>query len=166
MRNSLIFLLCFSACSDDASLGDARIELGTGTVDFVPIADGDELEVIAGPQGGYHFVVHARAWGIVPGDPRSPGIPVNPSTTFAAYQGEVPIDLGLPPYRLGYQDDGDGGLVLPSARILQLQQEVVPDVYGTEVRITVTVRDDDGDSATDERVIRAIEGPPATATRL
>jgi len=157
MRKILI-LLALIGCSDDAVVGDARIELGTGTVEFEPLADGTSLEVVAGPQGGFHFVVHARAEGIVPGDPASPGVPGNPSTTFAAYLDGVQVDLDLPPYRLGYQDLGADGYALPSGRILQLQQEVIPDIYGRDVRITVTVRDRDGDSAEDERVIRAVEG--------
>lgn len=155
----IVFLL--SACPEEPlPPGDAVVELGTGTVDFAPLADGDELPLIAGPQGGYHFIVHVRAMGIAPGDPRTPGVPENPRTTFVAYRGDIQIDLDLPPYRLGFQPDGEY-VSFPSGRILQVSTNLIPELYGQDVRITVTVEDEDGDTASDERTIVAIEDPNA-----
>lgn len=36
---------------------EATFELGTGEIDFEPLADGDMLPVVPGPQGGCHFWV-------------------------------------------------------------------------------------------------------------
>ena len=156
----LLLLIVFQAvgCGDDAVLGDAEVELGTGTVTFTALEDGSPLAIVAGPQGGFHFVVHARARGIVPGEPRNPGLPSNPRTTFAAFLGDEQVDLELPPYRLGYEVN-DGSFTLPSGRILQLEQEVIPGIYDQDVRITVTVTDEEGDTASDERTVRAYEAP-------
>jgi hypothetical protein len=139
---------------------DATVELGTGTVDFEPLDDGDGLVVVAGPQGGYHFIVHARATGLVPGDPTMPGIPDNPRTWFSAVLDGEEIDFEQSPYRLGYEQDGDYQ-VLPSGRILRILNEVVPDIHGQEVVIRVRVEDKEGDTAEDERTILALPDPDA-----
>ena|GEM_PF-3452875 len=162
-RSVAIVVLCASAigCSDgggDDDGGNAVVELGTGTIDFEPMAADAELEIIAGPQGGHHFIVHARAQNIIPGDPSIPGLDANPRTTFAAFTetGEQ-IDMMFPPYTLGYRRDGDW-LVLPSGRILQVHDEVVDSLIGHRVRITVHVIDAAGTSGDDERWITAVAG--------
>src|SRR5687768_3319811 len=76
-----------SACGDDGGSGDGppmegEVELGTGTTEFEPLADESELGLVAGPQGGHHFIVHVRMSGMVPGDPTMPGLIGNPSTRF------------------------------------------------------------------------------------
>ncbi len=45
---------------------------------FVPLADGDEMIMVLGPQGSIMFVFSARTVGIVPGDPADPASPDNP----------------------------------------------------------------------------------------
>src|SRR5688500_751925 len=45
----------------------ARVELGTGEVAFESIPEsGATLELVHGPQGGYHLVVAIRVWELVP----------------------------------------------------------------------------------------------------
>lgn len=39
-----------------------RIDLGTGQDAFVPLTDGDELAMVAGPQGGHHVLAAVRFW--------------------------------------------------------------------------------------------------------
>ena len=41
----------------DGVFGEPWLELGTGTAEFEPLQDGDTIEVIAGPQGGWHVDV-------------------------------------------------------------------------------------------------------------
>jgi len=142
--------------------GGLTVELGTGSIDFEPVTDEQDLELHAGPQGGHHFIVHARAQGLVPGDPSQPGQTGNPSTLFEVFDGDgAKIDADFPPYRLGYKDDGNGWFELPSGRILQVLEEVVPQLYGSRVRITVQVEDTLGASGRDERWVHVIEGPLA-----
>src|SRR5262245_63880148 len=116
------------------------VEVGTGSLDFEPIAAEADLELHAGPQGGHHFIVHARASGLVPGDPTQPGQQGNPSTWFKVFdEGGNQIDVMFPPYVLGYQDAGAGWYALPSGRILQVVEEMVEGLYGARVRIVVVV---------------------------
>jgi hypothetical protein len=65
----------------------------------------------------------------------------------------------MAPYRLGYEpaDEPDGAYVLPSGRILQIQQAVVAATYGTRVKIRVEVTDVRNATASDERWVLAVE---------
>jgi hypothetical protein len=158
-------LLSLAGCpgGKGADGGTMAVELGTGSLDFEPIAAEQDLELHAGPQGGHHFIVHARASGLVPGDPAQPGQQGNPQTFFKVFdEGGEQIDVMFPPYVLGYADAGGGWYALPSGRILQVLEElVVPELYGARVRITVDVEDAAGATGSDERWVRVIEGPLA-----
>ena len=39
---------------------EPRLEVGTGERSFIPLEDGDDLEIVHGPQGGWHLL--AAAW--------------------------------------------------------------------------------------------------------
>lgn len=98
MRGSLIalFLLCgctFGDALPDASLQDAgrrdaadpaedagavdageegpRVEVGTGSLEFEPLVDGQTVDLVSGPQGGgrydgFHIWFGARTWDLNP----------------------------------------------------------------------------------------------------
>lgn len=142
--------------------GGAEVELGIGAVEFEPlIGDGPEVVLEAGPQGGHHFIVNCRIRGFLPGDPTMPGLVGNPSTRFSAFQIDgTQIDLMFPPYRLGYAEQPDGFYHLPSGRILQVDDELVDDLYGESIRIEVEVRDAREAAATDERTIFVVMPDP------
>ena len=153
-------------CADDGGGGGtAIVEVGTGTtevgtgttIDFVELSNDDELGIIAGPQGGHHFKVHARAKNIIPGDPSLPALEANPRTIFQAFtEAGTQIDLRFPPYRLGYRRTGDW-FVLPSARILLVEEDVISELIGQRMRITVQVTDAAGARGNDERWIVVTE---------
>ncbi|GAB4196307.1 MAG: hypothetical protein OHK0013_03360 [Sandaracinaceae bacterium] len=46
---------------------EASLEIGTGTARFVPLADGDEVPMVKGAQGGWHLWVSVRAEGLESG---------------------------------------------------------------------------------------------------
>jgi hypothetical protein len=138
---------------------DSRVELGTGTTTFEVLEQESPLILVAGPQGGHHFVVHARMWGMDPGDPTMPGQIENPATRFTVSDEEgEPIELEVAPYRLGYERDGDD-FVLPSGRIVQVRESAVPNLYGARAYIRVEVTDAEGETASDGRWVMAIEQP-------
>jgi hypothetical protein len=56
--------------------------LGTGEIEFTALEEGDELEVIRGPQNGFHVLGAIRTMGIEPGDDRDLASPRNPSVVF------------------------------------------------------------------------------------
>jgi len=160
----MILVLCAAgACGDDGGppidAGIGEVELGTGVDAFEPLVS-DQLELFAGPQGGHHFIVHARIAGFLPGDPTMPGSVDNPATTFAAFSADVQIDLRLPPYRLGYVEQSDGTFDLGAGRILQVDEAVVPDLYGAQVTLTVQVVDPAGTHGEDRVTGTVVEGPP------
>jgi predicted small lipoprotein YifL len=152
---------------DAPDAATASVELGTGETTFVPITAEADLPLHAGPQGGHHFIVHARVVGLDPGDPDRAGIPANPSTSFAAYAEDGRrLDLMYPPYRLGYLATGGDAHDLPGGRILQLEESEVAGLWGARVRVTVHVKDQAGREAGDERWVHVAEvgaadaGPP------
>ncbi len=149
---------------DEDSPGDSTVELGTGTTAFEPVGEESELVLVAGPQGGHHFVVHARMSGLVPGDPAQPNLVGNPTTRFSV-TGEdgARLEIDMAPYRLGYELV-DGDYVLPSGRIIQVREAAVPSLYGSRARIEVEVTDAEGESAMDGRWVIAAE--PAAPGRL
>jgi hypothetical protein len=72
-----LFVLLLASCASapdptDAAYDDdgvaGRIEIGTGLAAFEPITeDGTtQLELVHGPQGGYHVYVSMRVWGVAP----------------------------------------------------------------------------------------------------
>jgi len=160
----LLALGALAACGEDPPKGPATIEIGTGALDFEPLAEGQELGIIAGPQGGYHFIINARIHDLLPGNPSTPGELGNPQTRFAIYlEDGTEVEAPVSPYRLGYREDVDGWSVLPSGRILQLDQDrvvqdnLIPNIYGQDVRLEVKIRDARGDESSDEVWIVATE---------
>jgi hypothetical protein len=142
--------------ADDGGSGGS-VELGTGTTAFEPLGEESDLVLVAGPQGGHHFVVHARISGLDPGDPSQPGLVSNPATRFTVTDEDgARLELEMAPYRLGYELV-DGDYVLPSGRIVQVREAAVPSLYGSRAHIEVVVTDADGQSASDGRWVIAVE---------
>jgi hypothetical protein len=167
MRWMLAILLAAAGCGDDGGEadahvepGDAWVEIGAGDTEFEELAAESDMILVAGPQGGHHFVLHARMGGMVPGDPTQPGLIGNPSTRFTVWSedGER-VDVDPPPYRLGYEEATDGAYVLASGHIIQVIEEEVAALHGARVRVRVEVSDVNGESASDERWVVAIEDP-------
>jgi hypothetical protein len=157
----LLALSSGQACDCDsqpkADAGPEEIELGTGGLNFEPLEDDQPLLLVAGIQGGYHFVVNARIRGLLSGDPSVPDALGNPQTRFTIFDEDGrQIDNMPRPYRLGYREIEDGWFELPSGRILQIDQQLVideglvPAIYTQRVRLTVEIRDARGTEASAE----------------
>ena len=168
-RRTLIALILFAAQScggnggggkPDSAVapGDAWVELGTGTTAFEELPDESELVLVAGPQGGHHFIAHARMYGLAPGDPMMPGTVQNPTTRFTVWsESGDQLDIEPPPYKLGYEPVGDDVFALASGHIIQVREEEVPAMVGTRVRLAVELTDANGARVTDERWVTAVE---------
>lgn len=169
VSSAILPLLCLltsglAACGDDPPSGPGVIEIGTGALDFEPLTEGQELGIVAGPQGGYHFIINARMQNFLAGDPSSVNALGNPLTRFAIYMDDGRrVDIMGVPYRLGYREGDDDWFELPSGRILQLDDELVasenliPEIYGQDVRLEVEIRDARGDEAKSEQWVVAVE---------
>jgi hypothetical protein len=159
-------MVAAAGCGDSPGpSGPAEVELGTGATDWIALAENGRLDVLAGPQGGHHFLVHARIRNLTPGDPLFPGLADNPTTAFAAYLGDRQVDQQQPPFRLGFGQGDESFYYLETGRLLFLNDSDVPMLYGQAVRLTVKVVDIAGREATDERTVLAQEtGAPADAS--
>jgi hypothetical protein len=153
------------ACGEDG--GDAACrataEIGTGTLEFEALLPEADLEVVVGPQGGHHFILHARMTGLDPGQPALPGDASNPRTAFTTFRGEERVSLDQPPYRLGYEESAGGELALPGGRIVPFDEAFVAELDGARLDVTVEITDVDGDCATDRRTVIAHAGPTPDA---
>jgi hypothetical protein len=142
--------------------GGGEAEIGTGMFAFAPLVDGERLDLVSGPQGGFHFIVHARMRGLVPGDARR-DLPTNPTTWFRVLD-ENGTRVDIPEVRqLGYapQAGAEGWYILPSGRILLIENAAAPRLYGRPVTIEVQIRDAEGRMAGDTARITAVAYPPA-----
>lgn len=143
--------------------GTPEVEIGTGMISFLPLEDGQPLDLVAGPQGGYHFHVHARIRGMAPGDPRDRTAPGNPTTWFRALD-DTGARVDIPEVRtLGYAagEAGDEGWhLLPSGRIMLIENAAAVTLYDRIVTLEVQVRDANGRMAGDSVQIVAVPYPP------
>jgi hypothetical protein len=147
---------------DTASPGGS-VTLGSGTPDnFLPMPD--ELQLQYGGQDGYDLVVMVKQSGYGTGDPVNILNATNPRTRVHAYFDDtnVPLIMGTCPYRLAYQDVGDGEYV---------SLDVVPVIFdmcwrsgnliGKQIRIEAELLAWNGTMhAIDSHVVTATAPPP------
>lgn len=155
-----------AGCSDDPApaidAATVNAEIGTGMFTFERLVDGQPLDLIAGPQGGFHFVVHARMRGLTPGDPRQPGLAENPTTYFRVLD-EDGARVDVPEVRkIGYASDPQvgGWYALPSGRILLIDNTLASTLYGRLLTIELQIQDAAGRMAGDAARITAVAFPP------
>jgi hypothetical protein len=166
MHVHLIALVAIAGCSGDEQTGDTgpnlppMVEIGTGETEFVPLEDGDEVDIIFGPQGGYHFNTSIRVQGIHPGDPDHLDDPDNPLTVLRAFLDGEQIDLDASTYKQGIDPvPGEPGVYQMIGRRLILDIQSDDELDGRECLIDVTITDRDGVEVHDERTIIAVPSP-------
>ncbi|HJL19574.1 MAG TPA: hypothetical protein RMH99_28180 [Sandaracinaceae bacterium LLY-WYZ-13_1] len=146
--------------SGTTDAGPPEAELGTGEVEFEPLAEGDELPYILGPQGGYHFLASVRVRGVEPGNPDMLADPSNPTVEFRAFQGDTRVDARASSYRQGLDPaPGEPGTYQMVGRLLILNITSCDALTDEAIRVEVEVTDVFGVSATDERTITAVPDP-------
>jgi hypothetical protein len=150
-------LLSLVGCSAD--LGPSWVVIGQGDEHHAELADGDDVSIILGPQGGYMVPLSLRAGGILGGDPDDPTDPDNPRVTFQAF----------------LQEDGEGADPLGSITVvrgLDAVDEAEFELLGTwlvfdaavdtsvyfdqPLRVDARIADPLGNEATDSVVIDAV----------
>ncbi len=138
--------------SDAGPVGDGgppRVELGTGLANFETI--GPTMEIVFGPQGGWHLYVSCRLY-----------------------------NMTVEGLRLGYRTERDGALIsMPGEYILQERRilregdhylrtgdlaifdiTMPSDVVGDTVTVTVTADPVDADPVTDSRTVVVVDEEP------
>ncbi|WP_437956149.1 hypothetical protein WME76_32460 [Sorangium sp. So ce119] len=134
-------------CKPDGA-GAPVVVVGEGQTDYFPLEDLDEVQVEAGPQGGYHIFIATRIKNL-----RRSG-----STTVVS--GVVP-ELGttIEPLRVIFTlDQDEGGFCkLPGLRFRLDGEREIEELLGKVVDVEVTVTDTDGDTGTGKRKVTLSE---------
>jgi len=136
----------------DARVPVARIELGTGTSAFEPIPEtGGELELVGGPQGGFHVFVTARFFEL---DPAGMSLRFDATDVGTGLNVGHPTEIRLVLARA--QREGDH--FVRAGDILILDDGNPDNVRGLTLDVTVTAEEaGTGRSATDHRVILIVD---------
>jgi hypothetical protein len=134
---------------EDAAAAPApRVELGTGEVSFVPIAEsGATLELVHGPQGGYHVLVSVRVWDL---DLDRVSLVYEVSAGTRALS-RTPFVLEASRFAR------EGDHVVRTGDFAILDVTGPEDVAGQDVLVRVTATADDGSSATDARTVTVVD---------
>lgn len=131
--------------------------LGTGSTLFAGLADGDDVEIHQGAQGGFHVWGSVRVTGLYAGDSDHPGEPENPELVFQVTDqgGALVGDTGSLRRPLKVRRDGQVELV---GEIVPLMIGSVDDLAFQQATITVSVVDFCGTTVMDTRSVRLIPG--------
>lgn len=133
-----------------APAGAGRVELGAGLVEFVPLPpEGGEIEIVSGPQGGFHVQVTARLFDLDPDGvtlvyearDRASGAALNLPARYAISEERV-IDGGDHHVRVGDRlvlDVGSAGEVAGVGVELSLSAERGGAALATDARAATLV---------------------------
>lgn len=157
IRGGAVALLT-AACVPD---GPLEIELGTGEVDFEPLADGDEIDVINGPQGGFHVLGSVRARFVETGDPNALDDPRHPRIVFSLVHDGT--EYALPAFS-DFTSPMDEAAEAPwthavNGRLVVLDITDDDELADLPVTLSVTVEELAGDTVTDRRELTAVRWP-------
>ncbi|MBW2464917.1 MAG: hypothetical protein JRH11_24925 [Deltaproteobacteria bacterium] len=171
-RTTIVFLAAlsvafFTGCPDDTAPADAaadsgpadafrsdgggvaRVELGTGLANFVDIpATGADLELIAGPQGGWHLEATARLYELT-----VEGLLLSYRIERGGTVISMPVEFGLSERRL----TRDGDRWLRAGDQVRFEITEPADVVGDVVELIVIANPTDGEPVTDSRAVTVID---------
>ena len=137
------------------------LELGAGDIAFEPLDNGDPIDVIHGPQGGFHVLGSVRVNGIDPGDPNDLQSPRNPTVTFTVTaDGDNQLVDAFSSFTQGLRaspDDGWQHQMLGRFLILEITDD--DELHGRTLEIGVELTDADGTVLTDALTLQARRHP-------
>lgn len=153
-----IAALALLACAEGPTEGEPdaapdvpapRVELGTGDLSFVALPETDPtLELVHGPQGGYHVHLSVRLWQLAPDRLSLTYQVVRPG---GAQLARVPLLLDS----ARFVREGDHLMRYGDLAILDIA--TADDVVGDTVIVRVSATAADGASATDERTVTIVD---------
>ncbi|MCC6555024.1 MAG: hypothetical protein IT372_18810 [Polyangiaceae bacterium] len=127
-----------------AGAGAPVVVVGEGQADYLPLTDGEEVQVEAGPQGGHHIWIAIRMKNL------------RQSGSITSISGTVPeLGLEIPPFNVIFTFDQDEGGYCKLYG-LRFQLDTATDIQGLlgkVVNVKVTVTDSEGDVGVGERQV-------------
>jgi len=155
---------------DTAVAGAGSIQIGSGYGEFAAFEDGQEVDVEAGGQGGFHIRIATRIEGLEPGDADNILSARNPRTRFNYIdKNGDPITTAGCPMRIPYGDKGDGlELLRPFSLVFPIEPDI-QDRYDNEpVTIHAEIIDAEGNFAFTEHtmIARFPEQPPTIGANI
>ncbi len=126
--------------------GGPFIVVGTGLSEFITVENGDELEMVMGPQGGWHIDVSVQIRGLVPEDLE---LEINGFDEETGEQVAIRVERILSPRRV--LEDGEGHVRLGDLLVFMILSE--DEIVGRSVRVEARCTQPDGLSAEDSMVV-------------
>lgn len=126
--------------------GAPQLTVGSGQADYHAVADGDVLQVEAGPQGGYHVWVAARLKNL-----KQSGSVTDVSGTFAT------LGYSPPPMAVVFTfdpDEGDYCKIFGLRFRLDDTDHPIESLFGQDLTLSVKITDKDGDVAEDSVTVK------------
>ncbi|AKT42808.1 hypothetical protein [Chondromyces crocatus] len=128
-----------------ASGGAPEVIVGKGQGDYLPLADLEELQVEAGPQGGHHIWIAIRVKNL-----RRAG-------SITSVRGHVPeLNHDIRPFNVIFSlDPEEGGYCSLHGLRFQVDSDIsIQELLGKVVNVSVSVTDADGAVGVGERQVR------------
>ncbi|MES2638814.1 MAG: hypothetical protein V4850_05010 [Myxococcota bacterium] len=126
------------------------VEVGGGSLTYEPVADGTDLTMVHGPQGGWHVLAGARFTDV------SPIVEIHYTIEARSPEGEVAL-VSDNSYRVQMVQDVECGGFYPGmygylnvTALVEGERDTPPElIAGHELVLTMAVTDQEGRTATD-----------------
>ncbi len=139
--------------SHDAGETTGWVEIGTGLTDFVEVPEGSEVELVMGPQGGWHIEIATRLYGMDPMD-----LNLRIQGFDAETEGLITIVVERVLTRRRVRDEGDHYLRLGDQLVFAVEDG--SQVVGKRVRIEVDATPAGGATVHAEKTVLIVDRMP------
>lgn len=139
-----------SGGAEDAATVEPHVVLGTGESSFQPLTDGGTIELVSGPQGGFHVLVSALLYGM---DPEGLLLTYEVRRVGETAQLNMPTQIALRTARV--IRDGDHWVRTGDFAVLAISAPA--DVIGDTVEIVVRAEPVAGGTFEDTRTVTVVD---------
>jgi hypothetical protein len=149
-RNEVVPTDAMPPAVEVAVSGPARVELGAGTTRFEPLVEGGPIELVFGPQGGWHVDLTVRAVNLAP-DGITLRYEVRDDTRAVPWN--FPVSASLNARRVVL--DGEGWVRVGDRAVFDVR--AASEVEGRVLQVTVRAERGGVVVAEDRRTLRVVD---------
>ncbi len=142
---------------ENASQEVATCVLGTGSVLYTYVSDGDDIDIIQGAQGGFHVWGSVRVTGLNPGTFRDVAASDNPTIQFQVTELDGTELSAAGVVRRGLKVRSDGAVELVGEAVV-LAIGSMDDAAWRDIVFSVVVTDSCGTEVSDSVQLRLVPG--------